>query len=191
PPPPVAITLEPLTEEPAPAPEAVAAVVPTPEPAFDAATPKVLELGPGITPPRFISGERFHYRDLMYGSRVNLASFPKGAVVARCTITTQGTVTDCKSIQGLSGLEDAVIRTLSTWRYEPAMLDGKPVAVHYVFDIWFTNQPGGGHTEPPGKQLAAVDLSQYRTGSAASHSCIVCKRYSTDGRVLFRSGGAF
>ncbi|MBZ4420903.1 M56 family metallopeptidase [Myxococcus sp. RHST-1-4] len=177
----------PVAEEAAPAEAVAAAPTPPPEPA----PPAVLELGPGITPPRFISGERLHYRDLTYGLRRALASFPKGAVIARCTITTEGSVTDCKPIQGLRGLEETVIRTISTWRYEPAMLAGKPVAVHYVFDIWFSNEPGGAPVQPPGRHLASVDLSQYQSGAAAQHSCIVCKRFSTDGRVLFRSGGAF
>ncbi|NMO19092.1 M48 family metalloprotease [Pyxidicoccus fallax] len=189
----------PVMEDAAPV-EAVAAASETPA---ESAQPAVLELGPGITPPRFLSGERFHYPDLAYGLRKALASFPKGSVVARCTITAQGNVTDCTSLQGLGGLEEAVIRTLSTWRYAPAMLNGKPVAVHYVFDIWFSNEPGGARpqpvgkqlasTEPPslGNQLASADLSQYRSGAAAAHSCIVCTRFSTSGRVYFRSGNSF
>ncbi|MCP3137706.1 M56 family metallopeptidase [Pyxidicoccus xibeiensis] len=151
---------------------------------------RVMELGPDVTPPRFISGERFHYPNLTYGLRAQIASFPRGAVVTRCTITTEGTVTDCKPLQGLSGLEDAVIRTLSTWRYEPAMLDGKPVAVHYVFDILFTNTPGGGRAEPPERKLAALDVNQYR-GAAGNHSCMICTSYKPFGPVRFRSGGNF
>jgi len=125
----------------------------------EAPRPAVLDLGPGITPPRFISGKRFHYRDLTYGLEAKLGSFPRGSVVTRCTITTEGSVTDCKPLQGLRGLEEAVIRTLSTWRYAPALLDGKPVAVRYVFDVWFTDQPGGGGVEKADGQLASLDVN--------------------------------
>jgi beta-lactamase regulating signal transducer with metallopeptidase domain len=177
----------PVTEDAAPA----QAVAVAPEPPAESAQPSVFELRPGITPPRFVSGERFHYPNLTYGLRAQLASFPRGAVVARCTITTEGTVTDCKSLQGLGGLEEAVIRTLSTWRYAPATLHGKPVAVHYVFDVWFTTQPGGGKVQPPGGQLASADLSQYRGGVASKHSCMLCTRIDADGRILHRSGGGF
>jgi TonB family protein len=172
----------------APPVEAVAAAAEAPA---EPVAPAVLELRPGITPPRFISGERFHYPNLAYAVRASVGSFPSGAVVARCTITTQGRVTDCKSLQGLRGLEEAVIRTLSTWRYEPAKLHGKPVAVHYVFDIWFTNEPNSAPKQVPGRQLASADLSRYRGGAADDSSCIVCTRLGANGRVLFRSGGVF
>jgi beta-lactamase regulating signal transducer with metallopeptidase domain len=167
--------------------EAFAVIV---APPAEKSMPAVLELGPGVTPPRFVSGERFHYNSLTYGIRSAVASFPKGSVVARCTITTDGSVTDCKPLQGLGGLEENVIRTLSTWRYEPALFNGKPVAVHYVFDIVFSTQPGGARLEPVGKQLASVDMSQFQ-GAAGEHSCMICSRFTTDGRVLFRSGAAF
>ncbi|WP_164019697.1 M56 family metallopeptidase [Pyxidicoccus trucidator] len=184
---PVVEVAAPVLEAPA-APVAVA-VAPTPPPAVDT-KPVVLDLGPGITPPRFVSGERFHYRDLTYGLRAQVGSFPRGSVVTRCTITTEGTVTDCKPLQVLGGLEEGVIRTLTTWRYEPALRNGKPVAVHYVFDVWFTNNPGGGRTEPPGGQLASLTFDQVQ-GGAGDHSCMICSRFDKDGRILHRSGGSF
>ncbi|WP_163993039.1 M56 family metallopeptidase [Pyxidicoccus caerfyrddinensis] len=162
----------------------------TVSPPAEKSRPAVLDLGPGITPPRFVSGERFHYPSLTYGIRSAVSAFPRGSVVARCTITTEGSVTDCKSLQGLGGLEDNVIRTLTTWRYEPALRDGMPVAVHYIFDVVFSTQPGGARVDPPGKQLASVDLSRFR-GAAAENSCMICKRFTTDGRVLFQSGASF
>jgi TonB family protein len=143
-----------------------------------------LTLGPGITPPRFISGERLHYSNLSYAAQ--LASRPQGSVVTRCTITAEGSVTNCKPIKGLEGVEDAVIRTLSTWRYEPALREGKPVAVEYVFDIWFTNEPGGGMDKR--QQLARVDMSKVQ-GAAAQDSCIMCARFSYNGHKLYGYGG--
>jgi beta-lactamase regulating signal transducer with metallopeptidase domain len=146
---------------------APAAVAVAPAPPPEAPMPAVLDLGPGITPPRFIAGKRFHYRDLTYGLEAKLGSFPRGSVVTRCTITTEGSVTDCKPLQGLRGLEEAVIRTLSTWRYAPALLDGKPVAVRYVFDVWFTDQPGGGGVEKADGRLASRDVTPDPEGMGA------------------------
>lgn len=142
-----------LAESAAPATEE--SFVVTVAPPAEKSRPEVMEMGPGITPPRFLSGDRFHYPSLTYGIRSAMSSFPKGSVVARCTITTAGTVTDCKPIQGLGGLEENVIRTLSTWRYEPAQLNGRPVAVHYVFDIVFSTQPGGAHLDTTNKVASA------------------------------------
>ncbi|QSQ25456.1 energy transducer TonB [Pyxidicoccus parkwayensis] len=152
----------PMAEEPS---EAFAVIV---APPAEKSQHSVLEMGPGITPPRFLSGDRFHYPSLTYGIRSAMSSFPSGSVVARCTITTEGTVIDCKSLQGLGGLEENVIRTLSTWRYEPAMLNGRPVAVHYVFDIVFSTRPGGERLDPPARQMASLgpELETHRGATA-------------------------
>ncbi|WP_284667299.1 M56 family metallopeptidase [Myxococcus sp. SDU36] len=158
----------------------VSAPAPSRASAFDAvykamkASAPVKRLRPGITPPRFLSGERIHLPNIAYGIQSHFGGFPKGAVVARCTITAQGSVTECQPIQGLRGLEQGVIRTLSTWRYEPATLNGKPVAVRYVFDIWFTKDPGGGTSES--RQLAGLDLSDV-VGAANPGTCDDCDAF--------------
>ncbi|MFP2957228.1 energy transducer TonB [Myxococcus sp. 1LA] len=158
----------------------VSAPAPERASAFDAvfkamrAPAPVKALKPGITPPRFLSGERIHLPNIAYGLQSQFGGFPKGAVVARCIITAQGSVTDCQPIQGLRGLEEGVIRTLSTWRYEPAMLNGKPVSVRYVFDIWFTKDPGAGTSES--RQLAGLDLSDV-VGAADTETCDDCDTF--------------
>ncbi|MCP3164254.1 M56 family metallopeptidase [Myxococcus qinghaiensis] len=159
----------PQVEQPLPTPVPVAT---TPRPAQDG----VFTLGPGITPPRFLSGSRMHFADLTQHMRSRMSAVPKGAVVTRCTITAEGSVTDCKSLQGLSGLEEGVIRALTTWRYEPATLDGKPVPVHYEFDIWFTNEPGGGMDER--RQVASADKPGKRADGANQSACILCASVS-------------
>lgn len=160
----------------------VSAPAPSRASAFDTvykamkASAPVKTLRPGITPPRFVSGERIHLPSIAYGLQSQFGGFPKGAVVARCIITAQGSVTDCQPIQGLKGLEEGVIRTLSTWRYEPATLNGKPVAVRYVFDIWFTKDPGGGTNES--RQLARLDLSDV-VGAANPETCEDCDAFAS------------
>ncbi|MCE9670454.1 energy transducer TonB [Myxococcus stipitatus] len=147
----------------------------------------VFTLGPGITPPRFVTGRRFHFADLTQGMRSRISAVPNGAVVTRCTITADGSVTNCKSLQGLSGLEDAVIRTLTTWRYEPAQLKGKPVPVHYEFDIWFTNEPGGSMGDAT-RQLARADKPGPRADGSGQESCILCASVTTSGLVAPPAG---
>ncbi|NTX64169.1 energy transducer TonB [Myxococcus sp. CA051A] len=153
----------------------IAKPTPTPPPPSTRPMPEedgVFTLGPGITPPRFLTGRRLHFADLTQNIRSRVNAVPKGAVVTRCTITAEGTVTDCKSLQSLSGLEDGIIRTLTTWRYEPAMLDGKPVPVHYEFDVWFTNEPGGGMDER--RQVASADKPGQRADGSNQSACILC-----------------
>ncbi len=158
----------------------VSAPAPARASAYDAvykhmtAPPPLKRLRPGITPPRFLSGERIQFRNVAYGTQTSLDGFPKGAVVARCVITAEGTVTDCQPLKGLRGLEAGVIRTLSTWRYEPARLDGKPVAVRYVFDIWFTKEPGGGPRES--QRVAGLDLSDV-VGATNTPGCDDCDAF--------------
>ncbi|WP_095959363.1 M56 family metallopeptidase [Corallococcus macrosporus] len=156
----------------APAPERASAFVA----AFKAmrAPALVKALRPGITPPRFVSGERIHLPNIAYGLQSQFGGFPKGAVVARCIITAKGSVTDCQPLQGLRGLEEGVIRTLSTWRYEPALLNGRPVAVRYVFDVWFTKDPGAGTSES--RQLAGLDLSDV-VSAAEPEACEDCDAF--------------
>ncbi|MBZ4400917.1 M56 family metallopeptidase [Myxococcus sp. AS-1-15] len=143
---------------------------PRPQPEDDGA----FTLGPGITPPRFVSGQRLAFQDITQNLRSRISAVPKGSIVTRCTITAEGSVTNCKSLQSLSGLEEGVIRTLTTWRYEPATLDGKPVPVHYEFDIWFTNEPGGGRDQ----QLASADKPGKRADGSSQSACILCASVS-------------
>ncbi|QSQ15994.1 energy transducer TonB [Myxococcus landrumensis] len=164
---------------PAPAVEPVVAMpqAPSPIPSEDG----IFTLGPGITPPRFVSGQRLNFADLTQNIRSRVSAVPKGVVVTRCTITTDGSVTDCKSLQGLSGLEDGIIRTLTTWRYAPATLDGKPVPVHYDFDVWFTNEPGGGVEEQ--RRFARADVPGTRADGSSQNGCVLCASVSASSLV--------
>ncbi|WP_342381959.1 energy transducer TonB [Myxococcus stipitatus] len=141
----------------------------------------IFTLGPGITPPRFVSGDRLNFADLTRNIRSRVSAVPKGVVVTRCTITTDGSVTDCKSLQGLSGLEEGIIRTLTTWRYAPATLDGKPVPVHYDFDVWFTNEPGGGVEEQ--RRFARADVPGTRADGSSQNACVLCASVSASSLV--------
>jgi TonB family protein len=56
----------------------------------------------------------------------------QGVVVLLATINEEGVVEDIEVIQGLPlGLTEQAIEALRQWTFEPATLDGEPVAVYY------------------------------------------------------------
>jgi TonB family protein len=59
------------------------------------------------------------------------AAFKKrveGTVVIEILIDTQGRVAKRRVIQSVPGLDEAALKCISQWRFEPALKDGKPVA---------------------------------------------------------------
>jgi hypothetical protein len=58
-----------------------------------------------------------------------------GTMRVVCVITVTGTVADCDVQQGAPLAEAAVLAALRSRTYRPAQLDGRPVAVHHVFQV--------------------------------------------------------
>lgn len=56
----------------------------------------------------------------------------EGTVVVKYTVTETGAVTDIRIVRGPAELRDAVLEAMRTWRFRPAILDGRPVAVSRV-----------------------------------------------------------
>jgi len=61
----------------------------------------------------------------------------EGVVIARCRITTEGFVRDCRIISGDETLRQAMLDTLAGQRYKPLLFEGAPVAVWYTFRATF------------------------------------------------------
>ncbi len=62
----------------------------------------------------------------------------QGRVVLRTVIDEQGLVKDVEVIEGQPyGLSEAAMATVRTWRFHPALHEGKPVAVYYLLTINF------------------------------------------------------
>lgn len=59
----------------------------------------------------------------------------KGLFLAKCVITTQGTLQNCRILKGLPLMNEAVLSALARWRYTPVIYQGKPVAVDYVIQV--------------------------------------------------------
>ncbi len=58
-------------------------------------------------------------------------------VILKITIGINGEVTAVKLVRGDEPFASAAIATARTWRYRPAVLDGKPVAVSRVVNVAF------------------------------------------------------
>ncbi|NNB85996.1 energy transducer TonB [Corallococcus exiguus] len=89
----------------------------------------VLPFQGGMTPPKMLSGSQFSYT--LEARRAGV----EGMIIAKCVITTEGRVRDCRIIKGLPFMDDAVLESLSSRQYQPLTFQGRPVNVSYTFNI--------------------------------------------------------
>lgn len=100
--------------------------------------------GPGVSVYQ-ISGNvkapvKIHAPDPIYTEEARMARI-QGVVILQTIIDAAGQVTDIRVLKGLpSGLTEAAVEAVSQWRFRPATLEGKPVAVHYLVTISFSVQ---------------------------------------------------
>jgi TonB family protein len=65
----------------------------------------------------------------------------QGVVILQTIIDTLGEVKNVRVLKGLpSGLTEAAIEAVTQWRFNPATLEGEPVAVYYMVTITFSVQ---------------------------------------------------
>jgi protein TonB len=67
--------------------------------------------------------------------REALVAGVSGTVIAKCTITVEGALRNCRIIKGLPYLDKPMLDMLATRRYSPVLYQGKPVSVEYVFNL--------------------------------------------------------
>jgi len=100
--------------------------------------------GPAIGPMQ-ISGNvlapvRIYSPDPRYPEEARHARV-QGVVILQTIINTDGNVTDVKVLKGLpSGLTEAAVSAVSSWKFKPATLEGQPVAVYYLVTVSFSVQ---------------------------------------------------
>ena len=71
----------------------------------------------------------------------NLACGTDGHVLDLGRIDEQGNVTDVSVLKGLPmGLSEAAVEAVKQWKYKPATLNGKPVAVYFNLTVNFQLQ---------------------------------------------------
>jgi protein TonB len=83
----------------------------------------------GMQQPKLLSGAAIQY------TREALEDRVQGLLVARCVITREGDVEDCRISQGLPHMDRVVLSALETRRYSPVTWQGKPISVSYTFKI--------------------------------------------------------
>jgi len=71
-----------------------------------------------------------------------------GVVLARCLVTVEGVLKDCRILKSPPRVDAAVLDYLRRGRYSPITYNGKPVAAHYVFNLRI--QPAPQRAEDPG-----------------------------------------
>jgi serine/threonine-protein kinase len=128
-----------ITSDPGPAatPAVIAAATPAPPtpgsvPAAAPVTPPpaaVARFEEGMTRPTPISAVAPAY------TREALEAKVEGTVIAKCVVTTSGALTGCRIVKGVPHMDQAVLNALAASRYQPATLQGKPVAVDYIFTM--------------------------------------------------------
>ncbi len=65
----------------------------------------------------------------------------QGAVILRATIDQQGGITDVEVLRGLQmGLTEAAVAAVRQWKFKPATLNGRPVAVYFNLTVTFQLQ---------------------------------------------------
>ncbi len=61
----------------------------------------------------------------------------QGSVVLRVSVDYDGTVTDIKVMEGVTGLNEAAINAVKHWKFRPATLNGKPVPASLNVPVGF------------------------------------------------------
>ncbi|AUX47844.1 protein kinase [Sorangium cellulosum] len=133
PPPAEPVAAAPVAAAPPEPPPAARAPLPAalaPAAAVPAATARgILPFQSGMTRPAPISAPAVAYTREARQARV------EGTVIAKCVVTTAGSLTGCRIIKGLPHMDEAVLSALAASRYRPITFQGRPVNVDYVFSI--------------------------------------------------------
>jgi len=95
------------------------------------AAPRPLRLGPGIQPPRKIKDVKAVY------PAGALTGQLRGTVVIEATIDTDGKVRDAVVLRSVPGLDQAALDAVRQWEFEPAQMNGRPVAVITTVPVSF------------------------------------------------------
>jgi protein TonB len=92
----------------------------------------VYAVGNGVTAPKATYAPNPPYVEKARKAKIS------GLVVLSMIVTAEGKVRDVKVTKSLDeGLDKQAVETVRTWKFEPAIKDGKAVAVHLSTDVTF------------------------------------------------------
>jgi TonB family protein len=94
-----------------------------------------IRVGGDVVPPEKIAAPSPQYTEIARKARI------QGVVIIEAIIDKQGLVTNVKILKALPmGLDQAAADAVKKWRFKPATLNGKPVAVIYNLTVNFRLQ---------------------------------------------------
>jgi protein TonB len=97
-------------------------------------TETVYDLGPGVTPPRVVKKVNPEYSG-SDGVRV------VGSVLVGLVVSSRGLPKDLRIVKSLEKeVDEITIEAVKHWRFDPAMKDGKAVAVNVTLEIEFKSR---------------------------------------------------
>jgi TonB family protein len=109
--------------------EALAPDLPA-KPEVQATAPAVVEMAPSL-PVRLV---RTAGRYPTY-TREALAARVEGTVQVKCVVGTDGALSSCRILKSVPHMDEAVLGAMATWRFEPVVSGGRPIAVNQVFTL--------------------------------------------------------
>jgi len=116
------------TLKPTPAPVVVAAPEPTPPPTPPPVVEgQLVEIGPGVTPPRKVSGPSAEYPERAKRQKL------EGSVAISLLVDENGVPRDLTVVESAGPvLDEAVMNAVKDWRFEPATKDGVRVKIRWL-----------------------------------------------------------
>ena len=64
----------------------------------------------------------------------------EGTIIVQALVIEDGSVEECRAVPSIPALEDAAVACVRQWRFKPAMVGGKPVAVWVTVPVRFMRQ---------------------------------------------------
>jgi protein TonB len=95
----------------------------------------VLPFMDGMTRPTLLSKV-----DPQYTSEARNAN-AAGTILAKCVITTGGSLQKCRIMKSIPLLDQPVLNALARWKYTPVLYQGKPTAVEYLIPVRLVAPP--------------------------------------------------